>query len=76
MTKLYKLTDKWLSDEDRTAWAAEATAEAAAEAEAWAAEATAEAAAEAEAWAAEAARASRASRAATKLDLIHIIEQI
>ena len=84
--------DKWLSSEDRTARAAWATAEAAcatawATAEAaraaraaWAAEATAWATAEAvakeAAWAtAEAARAA-AKAADTKLDLIHIIEQI
>ena len=75
--------DKWLSGDDRSeaaAWeAARAAAAEAAKAAAW------EAAAEASeaAWASEAAAAraaassaSRASRAATKLDLIHIIEQI
>ena len=76
--------DKWLSSDDRSAEAAEATAWAA-EATAWAAEAAAAAWAAAEAaeaaWAAalavEAAWATaEASRAATKLDLIHIIEQL
>ena len=76
--------DKWLSSDDRSAEAAEATAWAA-EATAWAAEAAAAAWAAAEAaeaaWAAalavEAAWATaEAARAATKLDLIHIIEQL
>ena len=80
--------DKWLSSEDRTARSAKAAEAATAEA-AWAtAKATAEAAcaaaetAWAAAWAAEAARAAAetawaATEAAdTKLDLIHIIEQL
>ena len=74
--------DKWLSGKDPSAEAARAAARAAAEAAeawaaAWAAEAwasAAEAAEAAEAWAASS--VSRASREATKLDLIHIIEQI
>ena len=62
--------DKWLSDEDRTARAAWATAEAAkAAAAAWAARA---------AWAAKAAAAAWAARAAeaAEADLIQIVEQL
>ena len=63
--------DKWLSGEDRSARSARAAAAAA-----WAAAAAAEAAeAAAAAWAA-ARAAAEAAWADTKLDLIHIIEQI
>ena len=76
--------DKWLSGENRSeaaAWeAARAAAAEAARAAAWEAAWASEAAAWEAAWASEAvaarAAASSASRAATKLDLIHIIEQL
>lgn len=71
--------DKWLNGDDRSAAAAEAAEAAAwAEATAWAAaKAAKEAARAAAAEAAKAAAWAAAARAAdTKLDLIHIIEQI